>query len=435
MPPGLQPLVAAPIDEDGLAGDAGRGFGGEPDDGGRNLLGLGHAANGDFALQLALDLFQRKVAVFRTLLEEAAGAVGGRKTRPDVVDGDAVAPKLAGQGTDQTHDPGADRVREDQLRNGLLDRVGGERDDASPVLPLHVRDHRLAEDDGAAQVELPGALPFVECRVEEGFGRRTTGVGDADVDAAEPAVSGSDKGADGLAVADVEGLGMDLNAEALARVRGDAIEAFLTAGAEGEVGSLGSQSQSGGAPDAEAGTRNDGHSVFESGFHGPYDRAAGSGEPGWKVPGRTTVPFSWVPVLRNGWRRPLSAEKELQYTSFDRIPVEALNPLIDRQFVYGERTMLARLVLRKGALVPEHSHENEQITYVVEGALRFRLGDGRVLTVRAGEVLVIPSNLSHQAEALEDTLDLDVFAPPRADWIAGTDAYLRKKSSEGRTGG
>lgn len=131
----------------------------------------------------------------------------------------------------------------------------------------------------------------------------------------------------------------------------------------------------------------------------------------------------------------MSAEKELQYTSFDRIPVEALNPLIDRQFVYGERTMLARLVLRKGALVPEHSHENEQITYVVEGALRFRLGDGRVLTVRAGEVLVIPSNLSHQAEALEDTLDLDVFAPPRADWIAGTDAYLRKKSSEGRTGG
>jgi quercetin dioxygenase-like cupin family protein len=122
----------------------------------------------------------------------------------------------------------------------------------------------------------------------------------------------------------------------------------------------------------------------------------------------------------------LAEEKDLQYTGFDKIPVEALNPLIDRQFVYGERAMLARLVLRKGAIVPKHSHENEQITYILEGALRFTLGDARVITVHAGEVLVIPSNLPHSAEALEDTLDLDVFAPPRADWIAGTDAYLRK---------
>ena len=118
--------------------------------------------------------------------------------------------------------------------------------------------------------------------------------------------------------------------------------------------------------------------------------------------------------------------KDLQYTGFDTIPVEPLNPLIDRQFVYGERAMLARLVLKKGAAVPKHSHENEQITYVLEGALRFTLGDGRVITVGAGQVLVIPSNMPHQAEALEDTLDLDVFTPPRADWIAGTDAYLRK---------
>jgi quercetin dioxygenase-like cupin family protein len=122
----------------------------------------------------------------------------------------------------------------------------------------------------------------------------------------------------------------------------------------------------------------------------------------------------------------LADDKKLQYTGFDKIPVEKLNPLIDRQFVYGERAMLARLTLRKGAIVPEHSHENEQITYILEGALRFTLGDGRVLTVSAGEILVIPSNLPHKAEALEDTLDLDVFAPPRADWIAGTDAYLRK---------
>lgn len=120
------------------------------------------------------------------------------------------------------------------------------------------------------------------------------------------------------------------------------------------------------------------------------------------------------------------AKETLQHTSFGTIPVEKLNPLMDRQLVYGERTMLARLILRKGAIVPRHSHENEQISYVVEGALRFWLGDEQEVTVRAGEVLVIPSNMPHRAEALEDTLDLDVFAPPRADWIAGTDAYLRR---------
>jgi quercetin dioxygenase-like cupin family protein len=122
----------------------------------------------------------------------------------------------------------------------------------------------------------------------------------------------------------------------------------------------------------------------------------------------------------------LADPKELQYTGFDTIPIERLNPLIDRQFVYGERAMLARIVLRKGAVVPEHSHENEQIAYVLEGALRFTMGDGRIITVGAGQVLVIPSNMPHKAEALEDTIDLDVFTPPRADWIAGTDAYLRR---------
>lgn len=122
----------------------------------------------------------------------------------------------------------------------------------------------------------------------------------------------------------------------------------------------------------------------------------------------------------------MADNKNLQYTGFDSIPVEQLNPLIDRQFVYGEHAMLARLTLRRGAIVPKHSHENEQITYILEGALRFTMGDGRVITVGAGQVLVIPSNMPHQAEAVEDTIDLDVFTPPRADWIAGTDAYLRK---------
>ena len=122
----------------------------------------------------------------------------------------------------------------------------------------------------------------------------------------------------------------------------------------------------------------------------------------------------------------MASAAELQYTSFDKIPVDRLNPLIDRQFVHGEQSMLARIVLRKGAVVPLHSHVNEQITWVIEGALRFTMGDGRVITVSAGELLVIPSNMPHAAEALADTLDIDVFSPPRADWIAGTDAYLRK---------
>jgi len=120
------------------------------------------------------------------------------------------------------------------------------------------------------------------------------------------------------------------------------------------------------------------------------------------------------------------ASDALKYQSFAEIPVEKLNPLLDRQFVYGEQGMLARLVLRKGCVVPEHSHANEQITYVLEGALQFTLGDGRVIVVRSGEVLVIPPHLPHRADALEDTIDLDVFTPPRADWISGTDAYLRK---------
>jgi quercetin dioxygenase-like cupin family protein len=121
----------------------------------------------------------------------------------------------------------------------------------------------------------------------------------------------------------------------------------------------------------------------------------------------------------------LSQDGSLKHESFNTLPVEHLSPTIDRQYVFGERAMLARLLLRKGTLVPRHSHENEQIAYILEGALRFTMGDGQVITVRAGEILIIPANMPHAAEALEDTIDLDVFSPPRADWIAGTDAYLR----------
>lgn len=122
----------------------------------------------------------------------------------------------------------------------------------------------------------------------------------------------------------------------------------------------------------------------------------------------------------------LDAMTEPHYTSFREIPVEHLNPLIERQFVHGTQSMLARLLLRRGAIVPRHQHVHEQITHIMEGALLFRFDDGREITVRAGELLVIPSNVPHSAEALEDTVDLDVFSPPREDWISGADAYLRK---------
>lgn len=118
-------------------------------------------------------------------------------------------------------------------------------------------------------------------------------------------------------------------------------------------------------------------------------------------------------------------QNRARHASFAAMPIEHLNPLIERQYVSAERSMLAKLLLRKGCVVPMHHHENEQITYILEGALKFIL-DGEEIVVRGGEVLVIPPNVPHSAEALEDTVDLDVFSPPRADWMAGTDQYLRK---------
>jgi quercetin dioxygenase-like cupin family protein len=111
------------------------------------------------------------------------------------------------------------------------------------------------------------------------------------------------------------------------------------------------------------------------------------------------------------------------------IPKERVTDEIDRRLVVGDRMMLAHVYLKKGAVVPRHAHENEQLTYILEGALRFSIGaDGaEEIIVRAGEVLVIPSNVPHQAEALEDTLDVDVFSPPRQDWLDGTDDYFRRK--------
>lgn len=112
---------------------------------------------------------------------------------------------------------------------------------------------------------------------------------------------------------------------------------------------------------------------------------------------------------------------------WDDLPREELNPLIGRRLVTGERLMISHVYLAQGAIVPQHAHDNEQLTYILRGCLRFFLGeDGdEVVDVAAGEVLHLPPNLPHRAEALEDTLDVDVFSPPRQDWLEGTDAYLR----------
>lgn len=109
---------------------------------------------------------------------------------------------------------------------------------------------------------------------------------------------------------------------------------------------------------------------------------------------------------------------------WDEIPAEPMNPLLTRQFVSGQQSMLARIVLLKGCSVPEHSHPNEQIAYILSGALEFTVG-GKTEVVREGGMIVLPANVPHSAYALEDTVDLDVFAPPRQDWLDGTDAYLR----------
>jgi quercetin dioxygenase-like cupin family protein len=116
---------------------------------------------------------------------------------------------------------------------------------------------------------------------------------------------------------------------------------------------------------------------------------------------------------------------QLKHLRWDQVELETLNPLLQRQLIVGHQVMLTRVLLKKGCIVPLHSHVNEQLSYILEGALKFFI-DGQEIVVRAGQVLTIPPNMPHKAEALEDTVDLDIFHPPRADWINKTDSYLRK---------
>jgi quercetin dioxygenase-like cupin family protein len=113
---------------------------------------------------------------------------------------------------------------------------------------------------------------------------------------------------------------------------------------------------------------------------------------------------------------------------WEDLPAEALKPDLRRRLIATERMMVAHVYLDQGAVVPKHAHENEQLTYILEGVLRFWLGEdeSEVVDVAAGEVLHLPSYLPHRAEALEKTLDVDIFCPPREDWLDGSDAYLRR---------
>jgi len=119
------------------------------------------------------------------------------------------------------------------------------------------------------------------------------------------------------------------------------------------------------------------------------------------------------------------------HTSWSSIPIEPMTPLLGRQFVVGTNIMVSRITLAKGGHVPLHSHANEQIAILLTGCLRFVLYDpgSREVILRPGELLCIPPNLPHEAFALEDTVNLDLFNPPRQDWIDGNDAYLRQQPS------
>ena len=123
----------------------------------------------------------------------------------------------------------------------------------------------------------------------------------------------------------------------------------------------------------------------------------------------------------------MAAGKECTFYRWDSMKKERVSDMLERRLITGERMMLAQVYLKKGCIVPKHSHENEQLTYILEGALKFWIGeDGAEEITVHGEVLLIPSNIPHMAEAREETLDVDIFSPPRQDWLEKKDDYLRR---------
>ena len=124
----------------------------------------------------------------------------------------------------------------------------------------------------------------------------------------------------------------------------------------------------------------------------------------------------------------VGAKRTATWYRWNDIPLEQVNERLSRRLITGDQLMLTHVYLKKGCVVPKHAHMNEQLTYILEGALRFLVGDDdrEEIVVRAGEVLHLPGNVPHEAHALEDTLDVDIFYPPREDWLQKTDSYLRK---------
>ena len=118
----------------------------------------------------------------------------------------------------------------------------------------------------------------------------------------------------------------------------------------------------------------------------------------------------------------------MQKISWNNIPVEQVNDKMKRQFIHGEKVMIAKMEFEDGFTVPWHSHDNEQITEVLEGTLRFWFDDNEQdsIDILPGESIVIPGNRRHKALMRGKVREIDTFAPPRQDWIDGSDAYLRK---------
>jgi quercetin dioxygenase-like cupin family protein len=123
------------------------------------------------------------------------------------------------------------------------------------------------------------------------------------------------------------------------------------------------------------------------------------------------------------YSRSIMSVQMVRLHRWDEIALEKVTEMVSRKIVSGEREMLAQVYLKRGCLVPMHSHDSEQMTYILQGALKFVIG-GEEITVREGEVLHIPSSVEHQAEALEDTFELDVFSPIRQDWLDHSDDYF-----------
>ena len=124
----------------------------------------------------------------------------------------------------------------------------------------------------------------------------------------------------------------------------------------------------------------------------------------------------------------MSHTNEMKHVRWSDLEPESVTPLFDRQYVVGDQIMIARILMKRGCVVPEHSHRHEQISHILSGTLEFKVA-GKEVLVGAGELLCIPPQVPHSARALEDTIAIDTFTPPREDWINKTDAYLRTSSS------